>query len=168
MARLKLDLHMHPEEMSSFAPLTVAVVENVLENAMDHGLDGIAITEHENLVYGLKFVELVQEHFSHYPLLVLPGREIKVKYHEEVEVYLPEGKIFRFLAHPATTIEFNGNMGGIEVENSMHYISRRHVEEMLAASPHLLALRNSDAHHYEDVGKLFSELAWEDLVARAK
>ncbi|MFZ3101585.1 MAG: hypothetical protein WA113_05175 [Desulfitobacteriaceae bacterium] len=168
MGILKLDLHMHPEEMSSFEPVSVTVVKRVLDSAVDHGLDGIAVTEHENLVYGQRFVQIVNDHFQHYPLIVLYGQEIKVGYHEIVEINLPRAGIFRFLAHPATFIELNNTIMGIEIENGMHYVSRRHVNEMLEITPGLLTLHNSDAHHFEDIGTVYNELTWEDLVSRVR
>ncbi|MFC1978998.1 hypothetical protein ACFLVP_03320, partial [Chloroflexota bacterium] len=44
---LKLDLHVHMNEANGFEPLTLAVVERLIEAVLKKGLDGIAVADHE-------------------------------------------------------------------------------------------------------------------------
>jgi len=165
---MRLDLHTHPLEAIGFAPLTREVATEVVHYARQRGLDGIAATDHHNTEAGLELKRLVEQFFPG-QLLVIPGQEVDVDAHQEVELYLPEGRVFRFLAHPTSDNEFTGleRLHGIEVENALH----SHIDvprvKALALKYDLLLLSNSDAHSLSAIGQLYTEVPWEELLARA-
>jgi len=134
------------------------------------GMDGIAITEHYDKDYGFKVKDIVEESFNN-EVLIIPGWEIDIRQRQEVELFLPNGSTFRYLAHPgfpinSYTVE---NVQGIEVENALHnwHIDKQRVRE-LAEEHNLLLLSNSDAHSIEWIGRFYNEIDFEDLIARAK
>ena len=104
-------------------------------------------------------------------MLIIPGWEIDVGQRQEVELFLPNGTTFRFLAHPgypmnSYTIE---NVQGIEIENALHnwHIDKDRVRA-LAEEHDLLLLKNSDAHSIEWIGRCYNEIDLEELIARAR
>ncbi len=168
--KLKLDLHTHCYEATGYRPADVDIVAKIVARIKARGLDGIAVTEHWDVNYGRTVRNLVAEHFNN-EVLIIPGREIDVDWHQEVELYLPNGGIFRFLVHPdyPTRLKLDGNLShlqGIEVENALHPIDREKVLA-LAEKFDLLLLRNSDAHYLNNVGELYNEISLEELYARA-
>jgi len=134
------------------------------------GLDGIAITDHWDKDYGFRVKQIVEESFNN-EVLIIPGWEIDVGARQEVELFLPNGATFRFLAHPgypmnSYTIE---NVQGIEIENALHnwHIDKDRVRA-LAEEHDLLLLKNSDAHSIEWIGRCYNEIDLEELIARAR
>lgn len=102
-------------------------------------------------------------------VLIIPGQEIDIKGRQEVELYLPNGATFRFLAHPgfpanSYVIE---NVQGLEIENDLHAIDKERVRA-LAEEHDLLLLSNSDAHRIDWIGRYYNEIDLEELIARAK
>lgn len=165
---MRLDLHTHPLEAISFGPVTRDVVADIVRYARQRGLDGVAATEHHNKEVGYEIKRLVEQFFPG-QLLVIPGQEVEVDSHQEVELYLPEGRVFRFLVHPVSEREFEGfeRVQGIEVDNALHsHIDSARVEAV-ARQYDLLLLSNSDAHSLSAIGQLSTELSWDGLVARA-
>ena len=169
--KLKLDLHTHVfEEFLPISPnlITLNSVRRIVEKIKSAGLDGIAITEHDNREYGYRVKAMIEQHFKG-QTLIIPGREI-----EEFEIHYVEldldadgKKTFRFLAHPG----YPGNLAGpfdrfrgIEIENAMHnwHIDKKRVRE-LADKHHLIVMSNSDAHYLRDIGKNYTEITLEDL-----
>jgi len=115
-------------------------------------------------------MNIVAEHFNN-EVIIIPGREIDVAWHQEVELYLPNGGIFRFLVHPdyPTPLKLDGDLShlqGIEVENALHPIDKEKVVA-LAEKYDLLLLRNSDAHYLNNIGELYNKISLEELYARA-
>ncbi|MBI1987867.1 MAG: PHP domain-containing protein [Nitrospinae bacterium] len=99
--KLKLDLHTHCLEAVNFARPEPKTVRRILEAVQAAGLDGIAITDHAEIGDGFAYAarEVVERHFPG-EILVIPGRELRWRTHHLVELDLPEGLTFRFLAHP--------------------------------------------------------------------
>ncbi len=169
--KLKLDLHTHCYEATGFRPPTLEIVKQIIDQIKARGLDGIAITEHWDKYYGLKVKEIVEQFFNN-EVLIIPGQEINIGgRQEEVELYLPNGSTFRFLAHPGypTSSYIIENVQGIEIENGLHnwHIDKERVR-VLAGEHDLLLLRNSDAHSVERIGQYYNEISLEELYARAK
>lgn len=175
---LRLDLHAHPFEALGFPSPDPKSVEAIIQAARTKGLDGLAITEHYSPRYGLQAREIAQHYFPG-ALLIIPGQETRVGHQEVVELYLEEGLIFKFLAHPQSLHGFQlerYGIQGIEIENFLHndYIDREGVLR-IAEENGLLLLKNSDAHLLEEVGNLYNcltletlrQLAWEDRSSQA-
>lgn len=168
---MKLDLHTHVfEEFLPPSPgaVTPRMVEKIIEQTMQAGLDGIAITEHDSKAYGYRVMEIMETHFNG-EILIIPGREFETGPIHYVELYIPGKNIlpFRFIAHPGypgnPTGSVNG-FNGIEIENAAHnwHIKREEVEG-IAAEHNLVLLSNSDAHHLGDIGRCYTEISVEDL-----
>lgn len=164
---LKLDLHTHPFEAMGFPKPSYDAVEHVVMAVKRRGLDGIAITEHDNPRYGLEAAKIAKEYFPE--VLIIPGCEVQLggvgpSYHRQVvELYLECG-VFRFMAHPYDyRPEILASCHGIEVENALHSSMNTSLAQELAEKLELIALRNSDAHRLQDIGLLYNEIELELL-----
>jgi len=148
----------------------VEIVKRIVDQIRVRGLDGIAVTEHWDKDYGFRVKEMVEQLFDN-EVLIIPGQEIDVRGQQEVELYLPNGSTFRFLAHPgypsnSYTVE---NVQGIEIENHVHGWEMDKTKIREVAEEHgLLLLSNSDAHYLSDIGRYYNEISLEELYARAK
>ena len=167
---MKLDLHTHCMEAVSFQPFSVELASRILEKIQAKGLDGIAITEHWDRYSGQRIKELVEEYFPG-QALIIPGQEIDVGAYQVVELFLPTGSVFRFLAHPGyvseSTLEKTGPLHGIELYNGFHPAIPRDKVKALAEEHGLLLLSNSDAHYLDHLGTFYNEISLEELCARA-
>ena len=169
--KLKLDLHTHTYEATGYHDPPVEVVKRIVDQIKIRRLDGIAVTEHHDKDYGFRVKEMVEQFFDN-EVLIIPGQEIDIGWRQqEVELYLPNGSTFRFLAHPG--YPSNGytinDVQGIEIDNVMHEweIDKSKVREV-AEKHGLLLLSNSDAHYVSDIGRYYNEISLEELYARAK
>lgn len=145
-------------------------MDKIIAQIRAKGLHGIAITDHWDKDYGFRVKEIVEQSFNN-EVLIIPGWEIDIGQRQEVELFLPNGATFRFLAHPgypinSYTIE---NVQGIEIENALHnwHIDKERVRA-LAEEHDLLLLKNSDAHSIEWIGRCYNEIDLEELIARAR
>ncbi|MBI2305299.1 MAG: PHP domain-containing protein [Chloroflexi bacterium] len=168
---LKLDLHTHLLEALRLRMPTLEAVGRIVARVEAAGLDGIAITEHDDAQGAFRVKEMVDEHFDG-RILVIPGQEIDVPPEQIVELYLPGGITFRFLAHPCHMNRpppVDDSLHGIEIANWLHdwHINQDVVVEV-AAKHNLIILRNSDAHHLEQVGRYHNLVSLEELAARAQ
>ena len=167
---MKLDLHTHCLWATDYHPPTAETVSRIVNQIKARGLDGIAITEHWDSSYGFKVKEIVEQVFNN-EVLIIPGQEVDRAGRHEVDLYLPDGSVFRFLAHPGypPNSYLIDNVHGIEIENSLHnwQINRDWVREM-TEEYNLVPLRNSDAHSIERIGHLYNELTLDELCAHAE
>lgn len=165
---MKLDLHTHCREATLFSVPTPDIVEKIIAAIKARGLDGIAITEHNNKVYAYKVKEIVETQF-HNEVLIIPGQEVDAGVTQVVELYLPGNVTFKFLAHPYYPEDYMkvDGLHGIEIENGLHNweMNKKRIRE-LAEKHNLLLLANSDAHHLGDIGEFYNEIDLEDLCAR--
>lgn len=169
---MKLDLHTHCFEATSFRAATVEIVAKILSKIKARGLDGIAVTEHYDKTYGFQVKEIVDKHFPG-QAIIIPGQEINVWPVQVVELYLTDDVTFRFLAHPGypgelTTSVVNG-LHGIEVENPLHnwHINKQKVRE-IAEKYNLMLMSDSDAHSLDDIGAAYNEVTVEQLIQKAR
>ncbi len=170
--KLKLDLHTHPLEAMNFEGPSVKTVEWLLDAITAKGLDGIGVTEHFNLKYGLEMKRIADESFPDSNLLLIPGHEIMIEGEEVVELFLPNGATFRFLAHPGYprySIYVDERFHGIEIENAMHnwHINKQAVRK-IAEEHNLIVLTDSDAHYLDKIGTYYNEIDLDDLSVRAE
>ena len=163
--KLKLDLHTHCFEAMDAVPDQESV-QAIVEAVRRKGLDGIAITEHSSMKFGLQAKEIVDRYLDG-AIIIIPGREIMDRGQEIVELFLPQGSIFRFLAHPTSLspyYPFDDNLHGIEIENYSHNAAiNQEVVRRVAEENDLLLFRNSDAHSLLEVGALYNEIELEEL-----
>ena len=170
---MKLDLHTHCFEALPFP--SVDSVKRIVAAIKTKGLDGIAVTEHRKKNYGYQTKEIVKRYFND-EVLIIPGQEkveASMGWAEVVELYLPDGGTFRFLAHPCYPYPEESASGidslqGIEIGNALHdrQLDKKKIS-MLADKHNLLLLQNSDAHRLSDIGSLYNEIDLADLSARA-
>jgi histidinol phosphatase-like PHP family hydrolase len=169
MAKLKLDLHTHCFEALRSKP-NKDTVKEIVDAIKARGLDGIALTEHENKDYGFKALEIQKTYFPN-EVLLIPGQELITPEASIIELYLSDNYTFRFIAHPYYQFSLKDytEIHGIEIENDMHnyHIDKERVQ-LVARDNNLLLLRNSDAHYLEDIGIFYNELTWEDLLTKIK
>lgn len=165
--KLKLDLHIHLGEALNFPPPSLPVVERVVEVLRKRGLDGIAITDHNNKQFAFKMKEVFEENFPEF--LIIPGQEIHYGYDHIIELFLPSGT-FRFVAHPGNSSPIERYLGyihGLEIENGYWVINKERIAE-IAQRYNLLLLSNSDAHSLSEIGLLFNYIEIEELISRTK
>jgi PHP family Zn ribbon phosphoesterase len=171
---LKLDLHTHCGEATSLYTPTLAVVRDIVNAVKASHLDGIAVTEHYNRVYGRKVKEMVEQHFNN-EIIIIPGQEIDKGRLHVVLLYLPDDLTFRFVAHPGyppvddLEAELDDTIHGIEINNPTHddEIDKELVQRV-AADHRLVLLRNSDAHFLSDIGRYYNEIDIDRLCDRAR
>ncbi len=171
--RLKLDLHTHCGEGTSYDDPTIDSVGEIVAAIRSKGLDGIGVTEHYNKVYGFKVKAIVDRHFSG-EVLIIPGSEVDYRRLHVVELYLPGDLTFRFVAHPGhpgvadLSLLVDDSIHGIELRNPAHDYEMDEAAIRSAARQHdLLLLQNSDAHYLNDIGRYCNEIKIEQLRARA-
>ena len=171
MKKLKLDLHTHCFEATR-READVSAVETIIKQVKARGLDGIAVTDHNYKSYGIQFKEIAEKHFKG-QVLIIPGHEISMFSVEIVELFLSDGVVFRFIAHPGYPLWDYAygldTVQGIEIENGMHTWQIDKVKVREVAEKHgLVLLANSDAHSVEDIGKFYNEISLEELYSRAR
>lgn len=176
---LKLDLHTHCMEATGMVAYpSIHLVRKIVDKIKNRGLDGIAITEHDDKDYGLRVKKIVDEYFDS-QILIIPGREITVSqmgWAEMVELFLPNGSTFRFLPHPSypypgdNGFEYDMNLlQGIEIGNALHdrQINKKKVKE-ISQKYNLILLKNSDAHTLDEIGSFHNEISLEELYLLTK
>ena len=176
MAKLKLDLHTHPYESTGISEPNEELAESIVNAVKARGLDGIAATEHEDESFGYKLRDVVDRHFPG-QVVIIPGREVVVPefgFCEAVELFLEDGLVFRFLAHPGQPSPQHFEvesipLHGIELHNASYdqYLDHRLITE-LGERHSLLCLHNSDAHRLKDIGLFCNEVDMAELAAMAR
>lgn len=169
--KLKLDLHTHCFELPGYNQVNRGTVARIVEQIRERGLDGIAVTEHEDKSYGYRVMDMVSQFFPG-QAIIIPGWEIGAWPEHCVELFLPDGVTFRFLAHPrypAEQVRQTPCLHGIELENLLHgrNIKQEEVREV-ARRHNLILLSNSDAHSPYDIGHFYNEVSLEELSQRAR
>ncbi len=174
---MKLDLHTHCYEASTFAEPTEELVKDLVDRIRARGLDGIAITDHDYFVarkgnhFACKVQEIVARDFP--DITIIPGQEIWHAHTEVVELYLTDTLMFRFLVHPGFPSYIKPdwvpeNIQGVEIDNALHHRDLQFDRATeLADRYDLVRLRNSDAHRLSDIGENFNEMDLEVLYSRA-
>jgi len=155
---LKVDLHTHCGEATRAVMPSESLVARIIETARAKGLDGMAITEHWSATFAKAFDSIMRENFTNEDFLFIPGREIQESYDTHiVELFLPDGTTFAFLAHPRRLKLVEG-IRGVELENNMNGVPAKEAVSDFARANNLAILRNSDAHSLDDIGTFYNDL----------
>lgn len=171
--KIKIDLHTHcMEATGDFVP-RVETVRKIIEQIKKQGASGVAVTEHCNKDYGFRVKKIVEKHFPHEGIVIIPGQEIHLHREHVVELFI-EDRIFRFCAHPFFGDGFNnfldkegGNIHGIELKNGSWQLQEDRVRDV-AGRYNLRLLENSDAHSVRDIALHYNEIDLEDLYRSAE
>ncbi len=183
---MKIDLHVHTRERS---PCAHASADEMIRAAIDSGLDGLVITDHDRLV---PCERLAYFNAKYAPFRVFGGVEVTTrKEHilvlgvgsEKLErtwwtypklyTFVTERDGFLAVAHP---FRFNRAQIGVDVDrfppHALEVYSRNtprsaasRIEEV-AARLDVPLLANSDAHHASDIGAYYNELHEEPADVR--
>ncbi len=175
--KVKLDLHTHIWEAFSFQDPTPAMAEQVVARIKDRGIDGLAVTDHNDKEWAFKFRDLVEEKYPG-EVIIIPGWEIEVRpsqnpfsEYQIAELFLPGGGTFRSYCHPgyySPDIIIEDGVHAIEIDNYIHNWHIRKSRVLEVAGEHdLLVLEVSDAHNLENIGLRYTEVELEDLYRRA-
>lgn len=176
---LEIDPHVHSEDSyDGHEP-----IEFILGHASDIGLDGVVITDHDQISESLRAAELAPE----YGLVGIPGTEVSTAAGHllaiGVEQCIPRGRPFK------ETIERVRELGGIAVvphpfQRSRHGVRKRHIDDCdgieVYNSMLFTGFRNrrantfaerrdypklgaSDAHSLRNVGRAYTEIHLPDV-----
>lgn len=180
MARsLKMDLHTHPIEalrekmgIKKILDINREVAAAIVDAIRTAGLDGIAITEHNNFNYGWVACLEIMDHFHRENLIVIPGTETVYYGQQFLTLYIPpdvrrsipffKGKEwFSMLAQPGYHHPLDLNqLSGLDYDavegESLHgeFISA----EEVSRERKIPVIRASDARRLEDLGFRYIEL----------
>jgi histidinol phosphatase-like PHP family hydrolase len=176
--KVKLDLHTHIWEAFNFQAPSLSIAEKVVAQIKSSGIDGIAITDHNNKDWAFEFRDLVEQHYPG-EVIIIPGWEIEVRppsnpfdEYQVGELFLPEGGVFRIYCHPgyySPNILIEEGIHAIEIDNYIHnwHIRKDQVEEV-ASTHDLLTVEVSDAHNLENIGLRYTEVEMDELYRRAE
>lgn len=175
---MKIDLHVHTRARS---PCAHSSADEMIRTAVDRGLDGLVITDHDRLVLTEKLAYLnakyapfrifggveVTTHGEHVLVLGVRDEALEDRWwaYPDLHAFVRARGGFLALAHP-----FRFNRGRLEVDvehfrpdaleihslNTPRRAERR--IRRLAADLDALLLSNSDAHHSSDIGAYYNVL----------
>ena len=177
--KLKLDLHTHPVEalkekmgIRGILDINSRVISSIVEAVKSSGLNGIAVTEHNNFNHGWVVCLEIMEKYPKENLVILPGVEVDYNGQQFLQIYVPDryrrrvpffkGKDwFLVLAHPGYYNPLDiQDIRGIDFdaveEQSLH--GDFPLAGQISAEKKLPVTRSSDAHKLEDIGYRYTEL----------
>jgi histidinol phosphatase-like PHP family hydrolase len=171
--KIRIDLHTHAVSalreklgISGIRDIKKEAAQLIVKAMKDSGLEGIAITEHNNFNWGLVASLEIEENFPRENLIILPGTEIEFQNQHYLRIYVPERIRRRFsffegrewftvLAHPGyyhpleiaqlTSVQIDCVEG--ESEKGKFDIAGQIAQEK--AVP---VIQSSDAHRLENLG----------------
>jgi histidinol phosphatase-like PHP family hydrolase len=180
MARiLKMDLHTHPIEalkdkmgIRGILDINKDVVATIIKAVKSAGLDGIAITEHNNFNHGWVTSLELMDNFRRENLIILAGAEIDYQGQQFLEIYVPpyvrravpffkQKEWFFILAHPGfyNPIDVNQfadqNFDAVECA-SLH--GEFSIAEQISRERNIPVVKSSDAHTMEEIGFRYTEM----------
>jgi histidinol phosphatase-like PHP family hydrolase len=179
MKTLKLDLHTHPvlalkEKLgiSGIRDINKEVAAAIVKAVKSAGLNGIAITEHNNFNHGWVSAMEIMDHFQGENLVILPGSEIDFAGQHYLQIYIPDyfrkripffkGKEwFMILAHPGYYQPLDiSRTGQVEIDAVEGASLRGEFEPAgnISTEKGIAVVRTSDAHCLEDIGRFYIEV----------
>jgi hypothetical protein len=177
--QIKLDLHTHPIEglreqmgIKGIGDIDGEVAAAIVKAVKSAGLNGIAITEHNNFNHGWVTSLEIMDNFRRENLVILPGAEIEYSNQQFLHIYIPEyyrkripffgGKEwFLILAHPGyynpMEIEQYSQVKFDAVEEtSLH--GTFSLAQGISQERNIPAIKSSDAHNLGDIGRYYVEV----------
>jgi len=174
-----MDLHTHPIEalkdklgIRGIHDINQEVASLIVRAIKSAGLQGIAITEHNNFNHGWVACLEILDHFNKENLVVLPGEEIDYGGQQWLHLYIPDyyrrrmpffkgQEWFFILAHPGyynplEKEKFNPIKYDAVEAQSLHGDFPE--AEGISQERQVPLVRSSDAHRLEDLGRYYTEL----------
>jgi len=173
---IKLDLHTHPFEalkkemdIKGIGDIKKDVVQKIVKAIKSAGIDGIAITEHDNFNLGLVASYEIMDHFKNENLFIFPGVESEENGQHFISIFVPdylkkripffnEKDWVKIMVHPG---HYNP-IADSDIQNlSCDYVEKVSLlgEFSAAETIHkeigIKMIEASDAHTLEDIGKRF-------------
>jgi len=174
-----MDLHTHPIEalktkmgIQGILNINREVVKTIIEAVKTAGLDGIAVTEHNNFNHGLVVSLEIMDYFRRENLIVLPGAELDYQGQQILQIYVPpyvrrgvpffkEKEWFYILAHPGfyspmDTAQFTEQDYDAVESRSIH--GEFSIAAQIAQERNIPLIKSSDAHDLKDFGFCYTEM----------
>jgi hypothetical protein len=177
--KIKLDLHTHPimalkEQMGikGIRDINKEVAASIVKAVKNAGVNGIAITEHNNFNHGWVSAMEIMDHFQGENLIILPGSEIEYGGQHYLQLYIPDrykrripffkGKEwFLILAHPGHYHPLDiGQLGQIDIDavEETSLLGEFSQAGTISKEKGISVIRASDARSLEDIGKFCIEV----------
>ena len=174
-----MDLHTHPIEalktkmgIQGILDIKKDVVKAIVEAVKAAGLDGIAITEHNNFNHSLVAALDIMDTFRRENLIVLPGAEVDYRGQQFLQIYVPpyvrrgvpfvkDKEWFYILAHPGfyspiDTAQFADQDYDAVESQSLH--GEFSSASQIAQERDIPLVKSSDAHDLKDLGIYYTEM----------
>jgi hypothetical protein len=172
--KIKLDLHTHPvlalkEKMGirGIRDINKEVAASIVKAVKNAGLNGIAITEHNNFNHGWVSALEILDHFPGENLFIFPGSEIDYGGQHYLQIYIPEryrrripffkGKEwFLIMAHPGFYHPLDmSQIGNIDIDavEEASLLGEFTPTGTISKEKEISIVRSSDAHSLEDIGR---------------
>jgi histidinol phosphatase-like PHP family hydrolase len=178
---LKMDLHTHPIEalkdrmgIKGIGNIDLKVAEVIVKSIKSAGLNGIAITEHNNFNHSWVASLEILENFRKENLVILPGAEIDYDGQQFLRIHIPDlyrrripffkgREWFLILAHPGyynplDPDQIRGVSFEAVEEKSLH--GDFALAAQISRERSIPVVRSSDAHNLEDIGLGYVELEY--------
>ena len=178
---IKIDLHTHPVEalrtqfgIKGIKDIKGGVIDEIVKAILKAGLNGIAITEHNNFNHSWVAALEILDHYKKENLVILPGEELDFAGQKLLHIYVPDyyrrrlpffknKEWIMILAQPGLINPLDlGKIAGIQfdaVEGKS--LKGNFVQaERLALEKNIPIITASDSAALSDIGKLYSELEW--------
>ncbi len=182
MARtVKIDLHTHPIEalkskfgIKGIKDIKGGVIEEIVKAVSKAGLNGIAITEHNNFNHSWVATLEILDHFKDEKLIILPGEELDYAGQKLLHIYIPDyyrrrlpifqGKEWvMILAQPGLVNPLDlEKLAGLKLDAVEGKSLKGDFEmaERVALEKSIPVIKASDSASLEDIGKFYTELEW--------
>jgi hypothetical protein len=175
----KIDFHTHPIEalkekmgIKGVGDINKEVAARIVDQIKSAGLNGIAITEHNNFNHSWVTSLEIFDHFNKERLIILPGAELDLDGQQYLQIYIPgyyrrripffaNKEWFLILAHPGFYNPLepeafkNFRFDAVE-EKSLHGIFP--LAGPISRDRNIPMTGSSDAHKLEDIGKFYTEI----------
>lgn len=180
---MKCDFHVH----TCYSYDSTSLPKEVVEKAIQKGIDCLAITDHEEVEGAKK----VMEYAFGKSILIIPGIEVKSRKGDilglNIKEKIPAGLSVRetirrikeqggmaIIAHPFSFLyhfrgnlrEFLGEMDGIEAFNAAIFASENKKALEFAKKHNLAFTAGSDAHFPDDIGNAYLEIPGRNLTIK--
>ena len=92
--KTKIDFHTHCLESTGDPVPKLSTARKIIAQIKKRGLDGIAITDHDNKDYGFRMKEAIGLCSSN-DVIIIPGQEVSLHKQHVVELFLSNSSVFR-------------------------------------------------------------------------